>query len=166
MLRKISCFATIILLFSTCPLIAMAQASTPAPSVPPVRARQEPCWRQAGIDRSVVEQRHTIELDAHSQIAAVCENSSLTPQQKQQQVREIRQQAKQKFDALITPDQQKMLQSCQEARGSNRPNAGNHPGGASPCVSSRSSQVRPSSPAGRASGSNPQPPENNSSPQN
>jgi|HubBroStandDraft_6_1064221.scaffolds.fasta_scaffold399975_2 Spy/CpxP family protein refolding chaperone len=163
-LRNIPCFAMLTLYLAACAVAANAQDNPPTTTAPPPRAHQEPCWRQAGIDRSVMEQHRTIDRDAHAQINAMCENSSLTPRQKKEQAREIRRQAKEKMDALLTPDQQKSLQACQEARAADRPHAEHHNGG--PCGSEQSPQAPASAPTGKAEGSNPQPPENNSPPQN
>ena len=81
--------AIVIFLLSSGALSAQSNAgSSGSSSTPP--GRQEPCWKQAGITRAVMEQHQQIEHDAHSQIAGVCEDSSLTPQQKQEQVRTIR----------------------------------------------------------------------------
>ena len=160
-LKSISCFAALTFCLAACALAVNAQDNPP--TAPPPRTRQEPCWRQAGIDRSVMEQHRTIDRDAHAQINAVCENSSLTPQQKQEQARAIKRQAKEKMDALLTPDQAKSLQACQGARAADRPHA-EHRGG--PCGGEQSPQAPASSPTGKAEGSNPQAPENNSPPQN
>jgi hypothetical protein len=105
-----------------------------------------------------MEEHRSIETDAHSQLASVCENSSLTPQEKQHQVREIRQQAQQKIDALITPEQQSALHSCQQQRAAGSANGGHHHGGAGPCGNFAASQERQGPSNGKASGSNPQPP--------
>jgi hypothetical protein len=150
-------------LFTSCSLWAQSSAppsgDNPAAS-PAGRSRPEPCWQQAGISRTVMEEHHSIEMYAHSQIAAVCENSSLTPQQKQQQVREIRQQAQQKVDALITPEQQGTLHSCQQQRTGNDALGGGHrPGGVGPCGNFAASQGRQGSSNGKATGSDPQLPE-------
>lgn len=145
MLRRPFCFVAL-LLFGAWPSLAQ---SAPPPANPPTQmrpARREPCWQQAGIDKSVMEQRWSIERDTRSQVEAVCSNSSLTPQQKRQQVREIRQQAHQKMEGLVTADQEKALAACQQERGGNRsggggaraeagggcgewPRGGPHPGG-------------------------------------
>jgi hypothetical protein len=86
--------------------------------------------QQAGIEKSVMEQIHSIVRDAHSQVESVCSNPSLTPQQKQQQVREIRERAMQKRESLMTADQQKTLMACQQARNGNHAGAGGpHEGG-------------------------------------
>jgi len=161
--KRVLRFAVVTVLFS-CSLL-LAQNSAPPSGgnpAPPTggRSRPEPCWQQAGISRTVVEEHHSIEMDAHSQIATVCENSSLTPQQKQQQVREIRQQAQQKVDALITPEQQSALHSCQQQRtGNGSSNGGHRPGGAGPCGNFAAAQGRQGSSNGKATGSNPHPPE-------
>jgi ABC-type sugar transport system substrate-binding protein len=153
-MKKFPHLAMLILVFSTTALSAQSSGS---PSGSP--ARQEPCWKQAGITRPVMEQRRAIERDAHSQIAAVCENSSLTPQQKQEQAHEIRQQEQQKVDAIVTPEQQSAIRSCQQQRGRNGgANEGHHPGG-SPCGNFGASQGR-QGPANGNTGGTPQTPEN------
>jgi hypothetical protein len=111
--------AVLILLFCGGTLVAQSSPSN-SPSSQPVPARrggQQPCWQQAGIDKSVMEQRRSIEADTHSQIESVCSNSSLTPKEKMQQVREIRQQSQQRMSGLMTGEQQSALTSCQQSRG-------------------------------------------------
>lgn len=167
MLRDVLRFTMLALVFSAGLLLAQ-NGAPPSASNPPSsttqRTRQEPCWQQAGVSRSVMEQHRSIEMDAHSQVASVCGNSSLTPQQKQQQVREIRQQAQQKMDALITSEQQSALHSCQHA--ANGSNGSRRPDGAGPCGNFAASQGRQGPSNGRAAGSNPQPPTSDSAPQN
>ena len=85
---------------------------------------QGACMPQAGIEKSVMEQIHSIVHDAHSQVESVCSNSSLTPQQKQQHLREIRERAMQKRESLMTADQQMTLMACQQARNGNHAGAG------------------------------------------
>jgi hypothetical protein len=70
--------------------------------------------QQAGVDQSVMEQLRTIQRDMHTQVEGVCSNTSLTPQQKNQQAHQIREQAHQKIAGLMTPDQQKSLMACRE----------------------------------------------------
>jgi len=124
MLRKLFC--PVVLLISAGTLLGQ---SVPPTSTQPSQGRPgrrggQGCLQQAGIEKSVMEQIHSIGHDARSQVESVCSNSSLTPQQKQQQVREIKEQAMRKREGLITPDQQKALTACQQARGGNHPNAG------------------------------------------
>jgi hypothetical protein len=106
----------------------------------------------------VIEQRHAIERNTHSQIEGVCGNSSLTPRQKQQQAREIRQEGQQKMDALVTPEQLSTLHACQQQRAANHPMNEGHPGGAGPCGNFASSQGRQGPSNGSAGSNNPQPP--------
>lgn len=78
---------------------------------------QEPCFEVAGIQKNVMEQIWSLERETHSQVETVCSNSSLTPQQKHEQVHELREQTHQKVDSLITPEQAKALESCRQERG-------------------------------------------------
>lgn len=170
--RKLFCPFVVLLLLCTGPLLAQ---SAPPTTAPPSQTRpgrgggQGSCLQQAGIEKSVMEQIHSIARDARSQVESVCSNSSLTPQQKQQQVREIREQALHKREGLMTADQEKALMACQQAR------SGNHPGGGGPheglgggCGEMPRNGSRPGGSPNRAPGngtSNP-PPSNQSSPQN
>jgi len=130
-----------------CAGVAIAQ-STPPPSNPPSpsgaarRGGGTPCWQQAGIEKSVMEQRWSLERETHSQVEAVCSNSSLTPQQKQQQVRELHQQAHQKMEGLVTPEQEKALTACQQERGMNHSGGGmgGHQGNGGGCGEWRGGQ--------------------------
>ena len=163
-MRKISCLAILTALIFAGAVVVAGQSAPPASPVPPPSARQEPCWRKAGIDRTIMEQRRSIERDAHYRVDAVCENSSLTPQQRRQQAREIRERAKEKSDALITSDQRSALQACQQDRTEYQASRG-HPGGRDPCRNHEANpgpvSPEPNSPAGKAGGSSPQAPENN-----
>lgn len=156
MLRKLICLA--VLLFA---LPALSQTSTPPSNSPQARApRQEPCWQVAGIEKSAIEQRWALERETQSQVQAVCANSSLTPQQKKQQVHEIREQAHQKMEGIITPEQQQALTACQQQRSGNHPAP--HPGpGGLPCGEMPPHPANPN-PSGESG--NPPPP--SSSPQN
>jgi hypothetical protein len=75
-----------------------------------------PCWRQAGITRAELQQRQAIQEKTRSQIAGVCTDTSLTPKEKAQQVRQIRLAELQQFSDWLTPEQQKALKECQRAR--------------------------------------------------
>jgi len=124
-------FYTMLIAFCAGTLLAQSTPSTNGTQSPtrPMRRGGESCFQQAGIDKSVMEQIHTISHEARSKIETICSNSSLTPQQKHEQTKEIREQAMQKRDALMTADQQKALNTCQQARSGNHPNgAGMHEG--------------------------------------
>jgi hypothetical protein len=121
MLRKFFCPAVLLLFTGT--ILAQNNPTTTTPPAQNGRGGQGSCWQQVGIEKSVADQIRSIGRDTHSQVVAVCSNTSLTPQQKRQQVRAIHQQAKQKREALITVDQEKALTACQQAR-----NGGMHQG--------------------------------------
>jgi Spy/CpxP family protein refolding chaperone len=129
MSRKIGLLALASFLLLLCSGLSLAQSSST--TTPPAQARPggrggngEPCWQQAGIQKSVMEQRWSIERETRSQIESVCSNSSLTPQQKHQQAHEIREQGRQKIEGLVTPEQETTLTACQQQRGMNHPGGG------------------------------------------
>ncbi len=123
--------------------------------------------QQAGIEKSVMEQIHSIAHDAHSEIENVCSNTFLTPQQKQQQVREIREKAMQKREGLLTADQQKALMACQQARSGNHPGGGPHEGMGGGCGEMpRNARPGNSPNGGQGNGTGNPPPSSQSSPQN
>jgi hypothetical protein len=94
------------------------------------RGRQQPCWQTAGISQSTVQQHHQIEENTRSQVESVCANSSLSPQQKQEQIRQIREQGRKQMESLISPQQEEALKACREQRGEQRGgNNGMHRGG-------------------------------------
>jgi hypothetical protein len=78
--------------------------------------RVEPCWEVAGVPKSAVQQRRVIAQQARHEVEAVCANSSLSMQQKRQQIQQIHQRERQEIDAIITPAQQEAMRSCQEQR--------------------------------------------------
>lgn len=141
---KAAIFALAILILAL-PLSLTAQQPSAFPQVSPrpvqapgtrpgQRVRQEPCWQEAGVTKTAIEQRRTIEEGVKSQVASVCANSSLTPQQRQQEIRQIHEQAHQQIEALISPQQQEAIKSCQASRGHGGGglHAGGH-GGMGPC---------------------------------
>jgi len=101
-------------------LSALAQTPVrPVPSPVPAKPRLEPCWQVAGISKSVIDQRNLITRETHQRVEEVCANTSLTPQQKQQEIKQIHQQEKQQMEGLITPEQQSALRACQQERNPN-----------------------------------------------
>jgi hypothetical protein len=99
--------------------------------------RQEPCWQVAGISKSAMEQRRSIMQGVHSQVEAVCADSSLSAQQRNEKIRQIHQQATQQANAIVTPSQMEALKSCQSSRASAHPPTGgaihHGGGGGGPC---------------------------------
>lgn len=111
------------------------QVPTPRPPVIGRRAgtkpRQEPCWQEAGISKAALQQRKSLEQSARAEIQSVCANSSLTPQQRREQIRAIHERTKQQVDALISPQQREALKACQQARNGGHGGGGGFHGGGS-----------------------------------
>src|SRR5581483_2142759 len=119
MLRTLLLFLAAIA-FSINPVAGIAQtANKPAQPAPQTRVCQEPCWQQVGISQDAIQQRDQIARDRHTQVESVCADTSLTPKQQKEKIKEIRQQAKGKMDAVITPEQEQQLQACQKERAGN-----------------------------------------------
>jgi hypothetical protein len=126
--------------FALLTLLTYPLAAQTAPSPSPrgttttrPAAHQTPCWQQAGISQSAIQQRKQIEESTHSQIESVCSDSSLTPQQKQQKIRQLHQQAQTQVQGLITPQQEQTLKSCRASRGEGPHVGAPHVGGVGPC---------------------------------
>jgi hypothetical protein len=128
-------------------VLAPTLAQNPVVPQPPIRGskppssqkskstthpRQQPCWEVAGISKAAIERRHALASQTRQEVEAVCANSSLSLQQKREQIRAIRQREKQQLDTLITPQQEQTLRACQEQRGrGGHVGGGGHAGG--PC---------------------------------
>jgi hypothetical protein len=116
-------------------LIRPALAQNPPVPAPPLRGagvqpplrnhpRQEPCWQVAGVSKSAIEQVRIVRQQARQEIQALCANSSLSVQQRRQQIREIHQKEKQQVEGLISAPQQEAMRACRQQRGT-----GGHVGG-------------------------------------
>jgi hypothetical protein len=115
----------------------LAQTTLPGRVPPVVRPRQQPCWQQAGISQSAMQQRRHIEQSNLIQIQAVCSDSSLTPQQRHEKIHQIHEQTRQQIEGLISPAQQQALRACQQehsvAHGGHIGGAPHGGGGSGPC---------------------------------
>jgi len=110
--------------------LLLAQTTSSPPTGTPNRGafRPQSCWEQAGIAQSVMPQLRQIHQSMHSQVESVCSNSSLTPQQKRHEIQQLRQQADQQMEALVSSQQLQALRSCQNQRsqaGTNMSHGGN-----------------------------------------
>ncbi len=169
MLKKFFPFAVFVLYAG-----ALFAQTTPSTSTSPAqtesgRHKGEPCWRQAGIERSVVEQVRSIGSEARSQVEGICSNSSLTPQQKRKQVQKIHQQATLKREALVTINQKKAFMTRQQARtGDHASGGGAHEGLGGGCgeVTRNGSRSNGAPSGARTAGSNNAPQPIQSTPQN
>jgi hypothetical protein len=112
-------FSFLLFWVSSCAAQTAGKPAQPAQ----IRVRQEPCWQQAGVSQGAIEERDAIARDRRTQVEAVCADTSLTVPQKQEKIREIRHQAKEKIDSAISPQQQEEIQACQKERAANRPSA-------------------------------------------
>src|SRR5271167_4456324 len=90
----------------------------------PASQKIEPCWEQARISKSVIEQRKSIQESTRSQVQAVCNETNLTEQQEREQIRQIRRAAREKVNAMISPAEREQLEACQRARYASSPNTG------------------------------------------
>jgi hypothetical protein len=157
MLKKFFCSLVLLLFAGT--LRAQSDPQTTTPPAPSRPMRQENCFQQAGLQRSAVERIRTIGRDTRSQIEGVCSNSSLTPQQQNQQVREIRDKAMQERAGLMTADQQKAVTACQQAKHGYHPAAsGARQGHLGGCGEMPRSGSRPGGALNGAPGNTAQPP--------
>src|ERR1700683_4409020 len=111
-----------------CSLSAQTSAS-PSPGASTNRRPVQPCWKQAGISSSSMPQIREIRQTMHSQVESVCSDSSLTAQQKQEKIQQVRQDAYQQADSLVGSQQFEAFRSCQEQRAGTA--SGTHHG--SPC---------------------------------
>ncbi len=129
---------TLVLLFSLgiSSLLAPTLLAQTAPvRVPPaLHPHQQPCWQQAGISQSAMQQRRQIERSTHAQVQSVCADSSLSPQQKHEKIRQRREQAHLQVEGLVSPSQQQALRACQQERAAAH---GGHVGGIHPGVGGR-----------------------------
>ena len=82
-----------------------------------IKGSHEACWKQAGIPESAIQQRKTIEENAHSQVQSVCSDSSLNQQQKMQKIRDIRKSTHEQMRSLLSPQQEQALKQCQREHG-------------------------------------------------
>jgi len=96
---------------------------------PVAHAQQEPCWKQVGISSAAMDEQRSIQKESRAQIEAVCQDSSLSEQQKKAKIQEIRQAERERLNGLISAEQREQLKQCQKARASSHPATAAHPGG-------------------------------------
>jgi Spy/CpxP family protein refolding chaperone len=131
---KTFAFAACLILLSTYPLVAQSYpSSTPriGSSTTPnsQHRRQQPCWQQVGVPQSAEQQRRQIEQSTRAEVEAVCSDSSLSQQQKQEKIRQLHAQARKQVEGLLSPQQEQAMKSCREQRNAGRSGGGMHGGG-------------------------------------
>jgi hypothetical protein len=106
-------------LWAQSPLPHLSQLPSRVPGVSTagtVHPQQVPCWQEAGVSKAAIEERNAAAKAANARVAAVCANPALTPQERSQEIREIRQQERAQLETIITPGQQQAIQACNKAR--------------------------------------------------
>ncbi len=76
----------------------------------------EPCWKVAGISPEVIARRRSIEQETQARVRQICADSSLSDQQKRQEIRRLRQAASQESLSLTTLEQRAAMKQCNEER--------------------------------------------------
>jgi Spy/CpxP family protein refolding chaperone len=88
------------------------------------RGRQQPCWQQVGVSQAAEQQHKQIEENTRSQVEAVCGDSSLSQQQKQQKIRQLHEVARKQVEHLLSPQQEQAMKACREQRSAGRGTGG------------------------------------------
>ena len=129
--------ALMVILLTPALLLAQDQQSTPPPDAAPEaagpqagrRGAEPPCFKQAGVSDETWQKIKDIHKTTHQQMVGICENTSLSAQQKRQQIRQAFQQTEQQVHGLLTPQQQDAVKQCRQERRGNRKGMGGGMGG-------------------------------------
>jgi len=105
------------------PHSAQLPGKTVHPSPTP---KQIPCYEVAGVSKAALDERRIVTQNANAQVEAVCANVALTPQQRAEEIRQIRQQQRTQLNSIITPQQQEAIKECNQARNPSRGAAASH----------------------------------------
>jgi Spy/CpxP family protein refolding chaperone len=117
--------ALMLLLLTPALLLAQDQQSAPPPGPQAMRRGQEaPCFKQAGVSDETWQKIAEIHKANHQNVVGICENSSLSPQQKRDQVRQAFRDTQKQVHALLTPQQQDAVKQCRKERWGNRKGMG------------------------------------------
>ena len=103
-----------------CAATASAQTSAQTPA-PKAEGKPAPCWKQAGIDKSLMKKRKEFAEQAKTAVKTVCADSSLSVPDRRKKIRAIRQSTREQFEALISASQRDALKQCQQARRGQKP---------------------------------------------
>jgi Spy/CpxP family protein refolding chaperone len=111
------------------PSVVLAQPVQAPPTVGAARSGESACFQKAGVPDSVWQQVHAIRQNTSQQVVAICQNASLTPDQRRQQIKQVHALAKRQIDALLTPQQLAGIKSCREEHRAERTAGGKSGGG-------------------------------------
>jgi hypothetical protein len=115
---KMKPLSIMIFAFAAGSLLAQSPSSAPpGGSAPTMRnGRGGGCWQQAGISPSVAQQGREIERNLHSQVMSVCADTSLSQEQKREQIHQLREQSLEQVRGLVTEQQAEAYKLCFERR--------------------------------------------------
>ncbi len=131
-LKAVRC-AALLLLFLV-PGLSLAQPVQAPPTVGGGKAGaaatgESACFQKAGVPDSVWQRVHAIRQSTHQQVTTICQNPSLTPEQRHQQIKRTHELAKRQIDALLTPQQLEGIKACRDERRTERTLEGKAGGG-------------------------------------
>ena len=106
------------------PALALSQPVQAPPTLGAVKSGEPACFQRAGVLDSVWQQVHAIRQNTHQQVTAICQNASLTPDQRHQQIKQAHALAKRQIDGLLTPQQLAGIKSCRAERRAERTGGG------------------------------------------
>lgn len=93
-----------------------AQRRSIPKAVHPKAPQPEPCWKVAGISPDVIARRRAIAQETQARVRQICADSSLSDQQKRQEIRRVRQAASEESQNLVTPEQRAAVKQCNQER--------------------------------------------------
>ncbi len=70
------------------------------------------CFKQAGISQSTMEQIKDLHQKMHQQAVDVCQNTSLSADQKREQLKQLHEQTHSQTMSLLSPEQQQKIKQC------------------------------------------------------
>lgn len=127
-------------------LSSAVQRRSVAKVVHPKTPQPEPCWKVAGISPEAMDRRRSIEQETHERVRQICGDSSLSDQQKREQIQATRQAANQEILGLTTQEQRAALKQCNQERAEEH--AATHPATHLPRPASPNPHPRPAGPCG------------------
>jgi hypothetical protein len=106
-----------VLILFMLPVVHVAAQTAPAAPgsaapVSPPRAHVGGCWQQVGVPPSIAREGRELERRTHSQVMAVCQDPSLSAQQKREQIHQLREQAIEQVKGLVTEQQAEAYKNC------------------------------------------------------
>jgi Spy/CpxP family protein refolding chaperone len=118
-----------LLLLTPAMLLAQDQQSAPPGPQAMRRGQEAPCFKQAGVSDETWQKIREIHKVNHQNVVGICENSSLSAQQKRDQLRQAFRDTQKQVHDLLTPQQQDAVKQCRKERWGNRKGMGGGMGG-------------------------------------